>query len=153
TDGASNTRTVQHTRGENAGTIEVSFSSAYPSGHSLIFTIIARSDTEILSISTEQLKVAGPTCDTLQISLDGGMQDLGSDSGSVLVATPRLVAPLSTSTVTQQTPTLRWALGPGRGAALVDFCKDRSCEALLGVTAQVSADQMSAVPTAPLPPG
>ena len=38
----------------------------------------------------------------------------------------RLVAPLSTSTVTTQTPTLRWILGPGETGARIDLCRNRS---------------------------
>ncbi len=39
----------------------------------------------------------------------------------------RLVAPLSTSTVTTQRPTLRWTLGPGNEGAQIDLCRDRAC--------------------------
>jgi hypothetical protein len=39
----------------------------------------------------------------------------------------RLVAPLSTSTVTTQAPTLRWLLAPGKDGAQIDICRDRAC--------------------------
>jgi len=67
--------------------------------------------------------------------------------------TPRLIAPLSMSTVTQQSPTFRWALGAGGGAPMVDLCKDRSCTRPLGITFKVASDNLSAVPEAALPPG
>jgi hypothetical protein len=39
----------------------------------------------------------------------------------------RLIAPLSTATVTSQTPTLRWILGAGKDGAQIDLCRDRAC--------------------------
>ncbi|HEX8110659.1 MAG TPA: integrin alpha, partial [Kofleriaceae bacterium] len=65
----------------------------------------------------------------------------------------RLIAPLSMSTVTQQRPLLRWQLSTVQHELIVDLCKDRSCMSPLPVTAQVSGDHVSAVPSAPLPAG
>jgi hypothetical protein len=64
---------------------------------------------------------------------------------------PRPVAPLSTSTVTSQSPTLRWQLGEGTDGARVELCRDRamtrSCLAPLDVTGA------SGRPSSPLAPG
>src|ERR1022692_1392327 len=40
---------------------------------------------------------------------------------------PRLIAPLSTATVTSQSPTLRWMLDPDTDGAHVEICSDREC--------------------------
>ncbi len=40
---------------------------------------------------------------------------------------PRPMAPLSTATVTSQTPTLRWALATGANGAHIQICHDRAC--------------------------
>jgi hypothetical protein len=40
---------------------------------------------------------------------------------------PRPLAPLSTATVTSQTPILHWALVRGEDGAMVDVCQDRAC--------------------------
>jgi hypothetical protein len=42
-------------------------------------------------------------------------------------AVPRLISPLSTSTVTSQHPTLRWTLSSASGTPTVDLCSDRAC--------------------------
>jgi hypothetical protein len=66
---------------------------------------------------------------------------------------PRLIAPMSMSTVTRQAPTLRWALGSGDGRPVVELCKDRACTTPLPVGATVDASGQRAVPDADLPPG
>src|SRR5262249_39138646 len=48
------------------------------------------------------------------------------------IAPPRLVAPLSTATVTSQTPTLRWALPEGVGGAQIEICRHRACTRSVG---------------------
>ena len=84
--------------------------------------------------------------------------DAGPDAASPdatppgAVATPRLVAPLSTATVTQQQPTLHWVQSPGGGTATVDLCADRACTQPLAIDAP-TLDATSARPSAPLPPG
>ncbi len=57
-------------------------------------------------------------------SSSGGFADVDKSHGA-----PRLrpLAPLSTATVTSQTPTLRWDLGPGESGATVELCSDRAC--------------------------
>lgn len=53
------------------------------------------------------------------------------------LAAPRLVAPLSTATVTTRRPPLRWSLAEGEQGAIVEVCRDRACrsiEALVAVT-------------------
>ena len=42
-------------------------------------------------------------------------------------APPRPIAPLSTSTVTSQRPTLTWSVAPGFSGAVVEICRDRAC--------------------------
>ena len=65
---------------------------------------------------------------------------------------PRLIAPQSLSTVTQQRPTLRW-IGPAGAAPEVDLCEDRACTTPLPIGVQLAADHQSAVPVSALPPG
>lgn len=60
----------------------------------------------------------------------------GQEAGAVVAGdsategapvTPRAIAPLSTATVTSQTPVLRWALPAGDDGAEVNLCRDRAC--------------------------
>jgi len=64
---------------------------------------------------------------------------------------PRSLAPLSTSTVSTQQPTLRWVVGANTEGTRITLCRDRamtrSCLAPLDVTAS------SVRPAAPLAPG
>jgi hypothetical protein len=69
------------------------------------------------------------------------------------VPVPRLIAPLSLTTVTQQRPTLRWELPAQVTAPIVDLCRDRSCTAPLAIVTQLAADGSSAAIQANLPPG
>jgi hypothetical protein len=89
---------------------------------------------------------------TLFTANTGCSQCLGLNEAS-LGEPARLIAPLSMSTVTQQRPLLRWELSKVQRETTVDLCKDRSCATPLPVTAVVSGDHFSAVPSAPLPPG
>src|SRR5262249_50222162 len=95
-----------------------------------------------------------PSCSVAGSDHDLGMPDVVPDLSAPPgpVAMPRLIAPLSTSTVTQQRPTVRWTLGPGVGTAHVEFCKDRSCNVPLNIAAE-AVDGTSARPAAPLPSG
>jgi hypothetical protein len=68
------------------------------------------------------------------------------------VSVPRLIAPLSTSTVSSTRPTMRWVLSPGVGAPVVDLCADRLCQRSLGIPAQVR-DNTLAIPGSSLPAG
>jgi len=65
---------------------------------------------------------------------------------------PRLVAPLSTSTVTATRPTLRFALPPALSHPAVDLCARRSCSGTR-ISATVDAGGVSAVPDEDLSPG
>ena len=60
---------------------------------------------------------------------DGGSAvDGGSPDGATAnVAAPRLIAPLSTATVTSRRPTLHWLLAAGSDGAHVRVCRDRAC--------------------------
>jgi hypothetical protein len=69
------------------------------------------------------------------------------------IGAPRLIAPLSMATVTQQKPTFRWTLSAGSGTPVVELCKDRSCTMPLPITTQLAGDNLSAVPAAALPAG
>ncbi len=74
-----------------------------------------------------------------------GAVDDGSGAGCVQgIGAPRLLAPLSTATVTTRNPTLRWELAPGTDGAQIDLCSDRSCTyALQMVTATGSSVTLS----------
>lgn len=63
---------------------------------------------------------------------------------------PRLIAPLSVSTVTAQRPTLRWQLPAGDTDAHVDLCSDRACSHIVTTFAALGE---SGTPPAALPPG
>src|SRR5579863_5528448 len=68
------------------------------------------------------------------IAHDAGPPDRGPPDGSppdiprvAGLAVPRLIAPLSTATVTSRRPTLRWVLADGIDSAHVQICADRAC--------------------------
>ncbi|HTB58463.1 MAG TPA: FG-GAP-like repeat-containing protein [Polyangia bacterium] len=77
-------------------------------------------------------------------------RDAGTDSPQVAMTSPRLIAPLSTATVTSQRPTLRWALAAGTDGAHVQICRDRACS--VEVTS-FDANGASGAPSANLPAG
>jgi len=156
--GAQQTMTVTRKTTGASGSIEVDFGS-YPSGRSLALTLTAKMGDAVLA-SSSQTGTANPNCTALSFTLDGSSTDSGPGGADAapdltpVVATARLIAPLSTSTVTQQQPTLRWVLGPGVGTPVVDLCTDRSCNTPLpGVTAPVAANNVSALASKALPPG
>ena len=65
-------------------------------------------------------------------ALDGGSDATRTDANADMLQLPpsaalRLIAPLSTSTVTSQRPTLRWSLDPTCDGAHVQICRDRAC--------------------------
>lgn len=64
---------------------------------------------------------------------------------------PRPLAPLSTSTVTSQQPTLRWAVGANTEGTRVLLCRDRAMTR--GCLAPFDATSSSARPSSPLAPG
>jgi FG-GAP repeat protein len=70
----------------------------------------------------------------------------------VAAGTPRLIAPASMSTVTQQRPTLRW-VGTPDASPLVELCADRACSKPLPVATLLAGDNLSAAPMAALPRG
>ena len=49
------------------------------------------------------------------------------DVDAASISPPRPIAPLSTATVTSQTPRLRWALPDAVDGAQVEICRDRAC--------------------------
>ena len=76
----------------------------------------------------------------------------GGNGGGGGPASPRLVAPLSTVTVTSRRPRLRWDMSGVMGAATVDLCRDRACGDLVG-SATVDPSGAAATPDAELPAG
>jgi hypothetical protein len=91
------------------------------------------------------LLVAGGCGGRTSLEPIGPPPDAGA-SGSAL----RLVAPLSTATVTSRRPTLHWQLAGGADGAHVELCRDRACAMPL---ATFDADGASGAPAADLPPG
>jgi hypothetical protein len=81
-------------------------------------------------------------------SMDAGLAP--GPSGCVAVEPPRLVAPLSTSTVTSQRPTLKWELAASATGAHVEICRDRGCSQLV---TSFDATGATGAPTTPLSPG
>jgi hypothetical protein len=81
----------------------------------------------------------------------------GSDSMNIAADTspppqaPRPIAPLSTSRVTSQKPTLRWELSSGVPDVTVDLCLDRACTRPIGDSVHVTGT--SYAPTSPLTAG
>jgi hypothetical protein len=106
----------------------------------------------------------GPSCSVCTTPANGTVSCVGgtmcqiacnpgyalSGSSCVAVGTPRAVAPLSTSSVTSQTPVLRWALGPSTDGAHVEICRDRGC---MTVLTSFDATGSSGMPSTALPPG
>jgi len=78
-------------------------------------------------------------------SVDGGAVDRNAD-----VPAPRLIAPLSTATVTSRRPTFHWTLTSGTDGAQIQICRDRACSNLVA-TFETSGDH--GAPPAELPSG
>ncbi len=57
----------------------------------------------------------------------GSKAAISPDADGSVAASFRLIAPLSTATVTSRRPTLHWALGAGDEGAHVQICRDRAC--------------------------
>jgi hypothetical protein len=172
--GPPRTRTVAHKPSLTSGTIEIDFASGYPVGRLLGFTVVARAGDQILASAAGTL-TAPLVCGALKIALapappsgdDGGAgADLGvdaamdaaggDDQGEADLAPPvltaRLIAPMSTATVTSRRPRLRFTLSGG-GSAEVDLCADRGCQTKLDIPTMVDAAGTNATPTADLPTG
>jgi len=79
----------------------------------------------------------------------GGGSGQGGGNGP---PSARLVAPLSTVTVTSRRPRLRWDMSGVTAAAAVDLCADRACATIAG-TATVDGSGAAATPDADLPAG
>ncbi len=130
--------------------------TANPGCSALSFTLDAHQGdlggSDLAGIGSTDL--AGSSADLAGIDASTVL-DLNSSTDLAIpaVATARLIAPASTSTVTKKQPVLRWVLGPGGGTPVVDLCKDRACNVPLGVTATVSSNDTSAAPASALPQG
>jgi hypothetical protein len=81
--------------------------------------------------------------------VDGGVPD-GDVHPDGSARSFRLIAPLSTATVTSHRPTLRWTLGDGDDGAHVQICRDRACAVEL---ISFDADGSSGTPPSDLPRG
>jgi FG-GAP repeat/FG-GAP-like repeat len=73
-----------------------------------------------------------------------------SGSQCLLIPAPRQVAPLSTSRVTSQRPTLRWVLPSGLTGTRVEICSDRPCANILNT---IDVDGTSVAPPSNLSKG
>lgn len=78
----------------------------------------------------------------------GGNSGTGGSSAAVLP--PRLIAPLSTATVTSRRPVLHWSLASNTDGAHVQICRDRAC---LNQVTSFDASGSSGAPSADLPVG
>jgi hypothetical protein len=76
--------------------------------------------------------------------------DLAPDTTPIL---PRLISPLSTSTVTSQQPTFKWSIPLGATGVQVDLCRDSACTNEVATPVAVDASGTSGTPTAALPAG
>lgn len=89
---------------------------------------------------------------------DAPMMDAGTcDPGRVLrggscveIGPARPMWPMSTQTVTQRRPRLRWALGPEADGARVELCRDRGCATRV---VSYTATGTEGAPPEDLPPG
>ncbi len=70
--------------------------------------------------------------------------------GCVAVVAPRLIAPLSTSTVTSRRPSLHSALAGGTDGVHIEICLDRACQSVLTA---FDGSASLATPPADLQPG
>ncbi len=88
----------------------------------------------------------GVAADSATAGADSSADALSLPQGAAL----RLIAPLSTATVTSQRPTLRWKLDPTCDGAHVQICRDRACQ---HEVASFDTTGTSGAPTSALPPG
>ncbi len=93
-----------------------------------------------------QLGPDGLAADSATAGADSGADALSLPQGAAL----RLLAPLSTATVTSQRPTLRWSLDPTCDGAHIQICRDRACR---HEVASFDTTGTSGVPASALPPG
>ncbi|MGO8994288.1 MAG: FG-GAP-like repeat-containing protein [Polyangiaceae bacterium] len=88
------------------------------------------------SVCTQKNYRASCVCEPGGVPADGGCVQV--------IGAPRLIAPLSTATVTSQTPTLHWLLAPGTDGAQIDVCSDRACSSPVTFTASGSSAAVGA---------
>jgi len=82
--------------------------------------------------------------------VDAGSDTSPADRAPADVPAPRLLAPLSTATVTSRRPTLRWMLPSGGDGVRVQICADRACAKTLTT---IDSSENSGLPPADLPSG
>ncbi len=81
---------------------------------------------------------------------DAGSDASPADGAVANLSAPRLLAPLSTATVTSRRPTLHWSVPSGADGARVQICADRACARTL---ATIDSPGNSGQPPADLPSG
>lgn len=96
-------------------------------------------------------------CDatTCKTSCSGTPDCIGGDQCSSMMCTPtnpRLIYPLSTTTVTSRRPMLHWELPAGASAVQVDLCATRACSSTIA-TVMLDGTATNGVPTTDLPKG
>jgi hypothetical protein len=79
--------------------------------------------------------------------------DMAPSPDLMTPSVPRLLAPLSTSTVTSQQPTFKWTLPAGASNVAVVICHDRACADKLSTAVSIDASSTSGSPVAALPAG
>src|SRR5262249_13099996 len=65
------------------------------------------------------------------LNCEAGQVPTGDACAPLPPAAPRLLAPLSTATVTSRKPTLHWVLAPDTDGAHVQICRDRACSVVV----------------------
>lgn len=126
-------------------------------GASLSVTVTAKDGTgSTLASGTAQTAVRAGSRGDVTVTLsnqptmgDGGMPV--ADMAIPLVA-PRLIAPLSTATVTSKQPRLQWVAPSTFTAPSVDICTTTTCT-VSAVLSTIDSSGTSAVPNAPLDVG
>lgn len=80
--GAAQLQSAQRPGGKTSDTIEIDFSSGYPAGHTLDFTLAARAGDQVLATFTQTVTASG-NCSVLPVRLDGGSVAIdGGDDGA-----------------------------------------------------------------------
>jgi len=88
----------------------------------------------------------------VDVATDAGCPpgDLPTQAGCAPIGAPRLLAPLSTATVTSRRPNLRWIRASGTEGAHVQICRDRGCASVI---TELDATGDAAAPGSDLPTG
>ena len=85
--------------------------------------IDSTTDRGAILIGTDGFVATDASADASSDAVDVGLGCVGASG----MSSPRLIAPLSTATVTSQRPSLHWLPAPGACGAHVEICSDRAC--------------------------